>query len=321
VFVRLAQEGTRVRGRYFYEKVGVDLALEGTLEGDVLTLREGHFAKPSGVFVGTCRSDSLVGTWTADAKRGEFSLTAIVPGNVQIATKRRRTEKKAKQPEAVQSHSTCVVEESWFELFGLKDARIEQRLNRQGLELGRPTMRPSETKDAKLCDTGFSFAFNESIQLLGSDLANITEAGSGDWGGAHPSNAIDHRAYTVDLLTGERLRYDAIFRKDVTKLMLACFAFETGTNKGAGFGDSAESFRPYARRDQFALAHGGIHFYGANYPHVASIYTGEGPILSYAVLLRDGYLREDSPVKRAWEGTDHAAKGVSACPSPWDPTR
>jgi hypothetical protein len=318
VFARLAQEGTRVHGRYFYARVGIDLALTGTIEDGVLKLREGDASKPSGTFEAKCgsagsASSALMGTWTG-AKTGAFTLMPIVPGNVQIATKHRRTERKAKQPEAVQNHTTCVVQESWFELFGLNNASIEQRLNRQGVELGRPTTRPNETKEAKACDTGFEFSFSESIQLLDTSLANVLEGGSGDWGGAHPSNAIDHREYTVDFTTGERVKYETVFSKDISKLVLACFA---GGDKARNIPD--ESFRAYVTRDQFVLAHGGVHFYGSGYPHAASVYTGEGPTLSYSVLMRDGYLREDSPVKRAWEGSTAAAKGVSACPGSWGP--
>jgi hypothetical protein len=318
VFARLVQEGKRVHGRYFYDRVGIDIALEGTIDQDTFTLREGDAAKASGTFEGKCGSGAgavaggvLSGTWTG-AKHGAFSLRPIE--NVMTAVKHRRTERKAKQPDAVQNHTTCVLQESWFELFGLLDSNIEQRLNRQGIALGRPTARPQEAKEAKTCDSGFEFEFSESIQLLGSELANVTERGSGDWGGAHPSNAVDHREYTIDLASGERVKYEAVFSKDVTKLVLACFA---GGNKD--FSDGAESFRGFVKRDQFAFAHGGIHFYGTGYPHVASVYTGEGPTISYAVLLRDGYLREDSPVKRAWEGTVAAAKGVSACPGAWGP--
>ena len=69
----------------------------------------------------------------------------------------------------------------------------------------------------------------------------------------------------------------------------------------------------FASAQEFDLTGQGVHFFGKDYPHVFAVFTGEGPTIAYDVLLRDGYLRSDSPVSRAWEGEVPAAKSVVAC--------
>ena len=55
------------------------------------------------------------------------------------------------------------------------------------------------------------------------------------------------------------------------------------------------------------------------FPHAQGVFNGHAALLPYSVLQRDGYLRADSPVRRAWESTTPAAPGIDACPPGHEP--
>src|SRR5262249_38405705 len=74
-----------------------------------------------------------------------------------------------------------------------------------------------------------------------------------------------------------------------------------------------ELFSTYVDGHLFALRPEGVHVFGAGYPHFAAALTGQGPILTWAALLREGALREGSPARRAWEGGAPAEPGDPEC--------
>ena len=76
----------------------------------------------------------------------------------------------------------------------------------------------------------------------------------------------------------------------------------------------AEEWKQHFDAESFDLTDTGVHFFGQDYPHVMAALDGQGPVIGYDVLLRDGYLRTDSPVKRAWSGITPAPKGKQWCP-------
>lgn len=95
VFARLARAGPHLHGRYFYERVGVDIALTGTLtDGGEVVLVERPAGSPSGRFEGRCEGASGVlsggGRKKADAgATTAFRLVPIAPSETPIAATKR----------------------------------------------------------------------------------------------------------------------------------------------------------------------------------------------------------------------------------------
>jgi hypothetical protein len=306
VLVRLARVGPQITGRYFYEKGGIDIALRGASTGDAFSLSEGESSKVTGTFEGRCdASGALAGQWKgAQGKTTAFSLVPIQPGKAVAATKnflfRRKTKDQNPGPVA-----DCTVKETWTELFGLEDAHVEESVNQQGLGVVHPRLRPQELKDARTCESGFEIEYSERIDPKPHDVASVVRTGYGMWdGAAHPNNFIDYAAYTLDLKTGKRSTAALVFAKDPTPIALHCFA--------NGDDDSA-SYAANFSKEQFSIELTGIHFYGNGFGHAMSVATGQGPTVSFAILLRDGYLRKDSPFARLWETVKPAAKAAEQC--------
>ena len=154
VFARLGLNGARLHGRYFYERIGVDIALEGSLAPDgALSLVEGPSGAPSGRFEGHCdaATGDLAGTWTGARATADFSLAPVTPRERPIV---------AKKKFAVRAHTThgdsysagpCLYTEAIPEFFGLRDSEVERRLNRSGLEPSPgPWGSPDWAKEARV---------------------------------------------------------------------------------------------------------------------------------------------------------------------------
>src|SRR5579859_3719053 len=64
VLARLGLDGARLHGRYLYERIGKDIALEGTAQpSGAVHLVEGALKSPTGTFDGACdASGSITGT-------------------------------------------------------------------------------------------------------------------------------------------------------------------------------------------------------------------------------------------------------------------
>jgi hypothetical protein len=80
IVVRLRNDGAKLHGKYFYENVGVDIALEGAIDGTHLVLDETSRGKRTGAFEGELASDgSLGGTWRGAATNHAlaFQLASI----------------------------------------------------------------------------------------------------------------------------------------------------------------------------------------------------------------------------------------------------
>jgi hypothetical protein len=312
VFARLALSGKQLRGRYFYERVGVDLGLAGKLgEAGGFSLSEG----PSGRFEGRCEEPTgvLSGTWSKGAKgpaAGSFRLVPIVPGDVPVVAAKRS--KYASQgvasPDDDAATSECSFTEARVELFGLKDPRVERQMNGQGLE---PRTGPVLAKAEDMCNESGGEGEVEQ-RVLGSFRELVTLQTSG-WnmvpGAAHPNYGWFERA-TWDLRTGRAIGPKEVLARDITGQLVAC-AEKTQSAESQPMGGWEELAA------HFDLTPAGVHFFAVDFPHYNAGLTGTGPTVSYAVLLRDGLLRKDSPVKRAWEGVTQAGKEEDFCSS-WD---
>ena len=153
------------------------------------------------------------------------------------------------------------------------------------------------------------------------DLLTIDSGGWGETGAPHPLNGsefIPMAISTRDLRTGLPVTFADVFARDPRPQVVAC-ALRFGSAPDSGDSDDllsdpeewTRAFTPY----RFALTERGIRFFSDGFPHAWGAMNWKGPTLPYSVLLRDGYLRRDSPVKRAWEGVSTAAAHTEACPS------
>jgi hypothetical protein len=322
VFARFGREGPHLRGRYFYERVGIDIALTGTLaDGGEVVLVEGPAASPSGRFEGRCEGASgvLAGDWRKKADAGAstaFRLVPIAPSETPIAATKRFS---VNGPRPVGGRSRCKYEETRLELFALHDEAVERAMNHQGLDPRTgPMFDAEDVKAVQGCtpdgDDGVEAAFSQTLVRTFRELATITGSGYRmASGAAHPDYGIDFDLATWDLRTGSRVTTKDVLTRDVTSLLLKCAAKEHPESDGVN---------PYNGWQELGanldLTDKGVHFFAIGFPHFSAGLMGQGPTVPYGVLLRDGLLRMDSPVRRAWEGVSPAAKDAEACTSPWE---
>jgi hypothetical protein len=312
VFARLGVDGARVRGRYFYAKAGIDLSLEGTITTkNTIRLVEGDRGKSTGTFVGSCdaATGTLTGSWTGTKNQGDFRLEPVGPLDVPLVVTKRFAAKKRFLGPTTSGMMWCSYEETWPELFGLRDPDVERAMNGQGLD---PKLGPIFEKTAATavdeCDGAFEESIGRTLTVQPHDFALVETSGWADFdGSAHPEDAIDYSRATVDLRTGKPVLAKDVFTRDATPAVLACV-------DGLAVNDLlASTWDQYLSGTQFDLAPDGVHFFGAGFPHAFSAYTGQGPTIPYGILLRDGFLRADSPVRRAWQGVPAAARGKPLC--------
>lgn len=316
VFARLGRDGTRLYGRYFYEHAGIDLRLDGTLSGaNAVQLAEGEPDAQSGRFEGTCdaASGAIDGTWTGAKSSGPFHLEPIGPNEVALAAvKRFAVSHHVHKPDPDARIKDCSYEESRVELFGLRDADVERSINRQGLDpFVGARLELGLAHSAEKCGDGFGFEADAQQTLADSfrELATLEQGGSIDSGGAHPGELAFSR-FTLDLRTGHPVTRQDVFVRNPLPRVLACAARAKPYDAEL----DADELKEHFDADSFDLTETGVHFFGNDYPHVMAALDGEGPVIGYDVLLRDGYLRADSPVKRAWSGITAAPKGKEWCP-------
>ena len=305
VLARLTREGSRVRGRYFYEKIGVDIALAGTLSPDgTLRLAEGPTESPSGRFEGACNAatGALTGIWTSpNGRPGPFALAPITPTFPPVVATKRWTRKTAKYD----------FKETKLEFFGLPSLAAERAIG--GAELdAKPgpwffaTDFPTEE--------GGSGEYGETVTRMERELINVARGGTMYMtGAAHPINGMGLAWVTYDFRTGQPVTRADVFTRDPKALVVACAAKgPAGGAMGEGQ-DPSDVWSNAIDTAMFTLEETGIQFYATGFPHAWGNLDGTGPRLPYNVLLRDGYLRADSAVARAWAGIAVAPAGEAAC--------
>jgi hypothetical protein len=320
VFARLGKTPQGVQGRYFYERVGTDIALRGKLAPDgAITLTETtNEGKVTGTFEGTCDGAGVVtGMWKGGKQGAPFMLLPVPQGDTPVVAKKRYVFSKKAPPEdeaSVPSGMTeCTYKEERDELFGLRNPAAERAINGQGLEVrSGPVIDPEEEKnDAERCEQAIII---ELTSGLTSDppfreLATIQQGGYLMAAGtAHPTNFLDYGRGTFDLRTGKRVEGKDVFARDPSDVVTSCIERQWPDGGAVAVDMVVGGFR-----GQFDMTAKGIHFWGGGYAHAFGALTGQGPTLSYAVLLRDGYLKATSPIARAWAGVARAANDVDPC--------
>ena len=145
---------------------------------------------------------------------------------------------------------------------------------------------------ADKCGDGFGFEADAQQTLVDSfrELATLEQSGSIDGGGAHPGELAFSRV-TLDLRTGRPVAPHDVFVRELMRRVLACAA------KAKPFDEemSADEWESHFDAASFDLTETGVHFFGRDYPHVMAALDGQGPVIGYDVLLRDGYLRARLP--------------------------
>jgi hypothetical protein len=320
VFMRLGEDTQKLTGRYFYERYGIDIPLSGTLSADgTLRLVEGTAAAPTGRFEGRCEGPGgvLSGLWKkkADAAGVPFHLAPIVPGDVPIAATKRVT---ILGPRPAAHATQCKYEETRIELFGLRDPGVTRAMNQQGLETRtEPMFDADDVRAVQGCAADGSDAveatFTQTLVRSFRELATLSRSGGHMVAGAaHPDSGIDFDLATWDLRTGARVAARDVLARDVTELLVRCAAKEHPESEGVQPDNGWQELA--ANVD---LTEKGVHFFAVGFPHFAAALIGQGPVIPYGVLLRDGFLKKDSAVKRAWEGVAPAGKDVDACAGAW----
>jgi hypothetical protein len=316
VFVRLARDGGRLHGRYFYERSGIDIALDGSLSDDgTMHVVEGPAAASTGRFDGRCEPDTgaFAGRWQGGSRGGDFRWAPVPPGEVPVVAVRRFTVARPERRPGAESRITqCSYRESRVELFGLRDQGVEHAVDRQGVEpLRVPVLDPALARGVDRCEEGFEAEVSQRLVYAYRELATLETQGWIDGGGAHPAE-LDFARGTVDLRTGHPVTSQDVFvpRRDLIDRVAEC----AGKTTQFDIPMDADDWRSHLDLSQFDVAEDGVHFFGTSFPHVMAVLAGQGPVIHYDVLLRDGYLRTDSPVKRAWKGVEPAAKGRGFCP-------
>jgi hypothetical protein len=327
VYARLARDGTRLHGRYFYEKVGVDIALEGSTSADFsIALTEGRPNASTGRFDGTCdpKSGAIRGTWSGAHASGPFSLDPVVPTDPPLVAQKRFSVKHAATREDEVNFGGCSYSEVALEFFGLRNQELERRLNHEGIapSLG-PWLAPWRAEQARKCVNVFQGELDETILTTLPEMLAIGRGGYGMVATmAHPLNGSEFEPITMtsyDVPTGTIVTLDDVFAKDPIPLAIAC-ALRVGSNVTAlhssgGDAPSRDEWEGAFGRRLFLMKRAGVAFFADGFPHMNGVFNGHGPVLSYAVLLRDGYLRSDSPVRRGWAHVAPAVSSVDACPS------
>jgi hypothetical protein len=323
VYARLAREGGRLYGRYFYERIGVDIALEGLASAGVsIALTEGRSDAPTGRFEGVCdpTSGAIHGTWSGAHGSGPFSFEAIVPTDPPLVAQKRFSLKRKADADL----GGCSYSEVALEFFGLRNPELEGKLNHEGLKpsLG-PWLAPQRAQEARECAHVFQGEMNETILTTLPEMVAIERGGFGvEELVAHPLNGSEFEPITMrsyDVRTGAAITDGDVFAKDPIPLAIAC-ALRVGGNV-AGHdctncsAPSRDDWQAAFARRLFFLKPTGVAFFADGFPHVIGVFNGHGPTLAYAVLLRDGYLRSDSPIRRGWEHVDPAIPSAEACPS------
>jgi hypothetical protein len=313
-FLRLerSRSDTALKGRYFYAKFGVDIPLEGTLDADNhVALTEGDPKKPSGYFKGTCdlATGVLSGTWTGKKPAAlSFRFEQVLPRPVPLVAKKKLTITNKAKTLGPAKMAECRYRQELVELFGAGSKEAEAAINKQGA--ADPTRDALGFGASNECETGEEAEFTEEVTGAFRGFVTIRRGGTSyQDGAAHPNNAVGFELTTYDLATGKAVTDADLWATVPEALVKRCDAAVFGEPDGGE--DFLVGMWPDGR--MFNLTERGVHIYSVGYPHFASGMTGQGPTLPWAALLRDGALKADSPVKRAWEGVAKAKPGDPEC--------
>lgn len=309
VYLRLREDPKdhALSGRYFYARTGLDIPLAGHVDGHgEVDLVEGDAAHSTGRFTGRCLDGVVSGTWSNGKTAQPFKLEPVsARENPLVATKRLKLVRPAKTVGTF-GMKECVYEQAVFELFGLKNPAAEARINQQDVRaLTSRIVSKDAYEDAKKCESGMTATFGVTVVATFRGFVTVETSGSTGYdGAAHPGNFVDYARTTWNLETGKPLGEKDLFARFPKALVERCVQ---------AYGDAPKGNAIMADGHTFDVSARGIHIYGADYPHAASILTGQGPTLTWGALLREGALLRDSPAQRLWAGIAPAKAGDVEC--------
>ena len=207
----------------------------------------------------------------------------------------------------------CSYKQTTFEVFGLRDPALERAANDQGFAARRePLVLHDAEADVETCDTGRDVTAGRELVGIVRDVATLATYGSATVdGAAYPDAEISHEIATLELRTRTAVRGADIWARSPTAPFVRC-ALRTIAKDAPGLGE--DEIRAHFDSSSFELRADGIFLFLKGFPHGTRNLTGQGIVVSYDVLVRDGYLKPDSPVRRVWADIAPAAPGKPWCP-------
>ncbi len=304
VLMRVERRGEIVRGRYFHEKYGRDIPVEGVLHDGHLSL---HTRNEK--FDGLRAADgSVTGVWTRAEKSFPFRLEPIVrDGNARVYRKHLHEVKRGKridtmdeQAHPVGSKTTCTRDAKGAEVFGLASAAVEAKLNVQ---------LASTFTESSDCEGDSEEQQERSLVIRAGRWATLTARESSMFeGAAHPNSGMSRATY--DLRTGQTAGEGIKFKRalDDGFLTQSC----KPDMEGRGVPDEDVDLAIYKAR-RFTAGESGITLTPTRTCEAdRAVEFGDYDCeLGYAELLKAGYLDPASPWAELWTAQGTAASAVA----------
>lgn len=231
-------------------------------------------------------------------------------------------------------HLMCHAQDVGYRVFGLASSDAERRVNAAlaGTEY------ESGVKAIQTCTGTRSSYTGMSLVDVRGDFISVMGFSSQDFGGAHPING-GTGGTLIDLGRGTSVSLSEIVDvaklRDVAAACLPIYRLSASAepsfellgdveptdceDDGATMGRFLWACEKDDRAEPFwaVVAEGIVIGSWAN-PHVSAALDGRGPILPWEVLLREGVLKLDSPVKFLWRGVSPAPASTLPCSSSYE---
>ncbi|MFO0551542.1 MAG: hypothetical protein U0271_24355 [Polyangiaceae bacterium] len=223
----------------------------------------------------------------------------------------------------------CTASDTGYRVFGLADSQIEARVNTH-LKGG---YYDETVKEISVCNGKRHSWVGMSLVYASRELLVTSGFASEDFGGAHPMNG-GMGAQSIDLSTGEPVRLDEVITdsaalRDLTGECLGVYFQVPGDEQafepelGVVRRCEDDGLPAYlwgcdgdaAAEPVWALLPDGVQIGSYGNPHVSAVLDGQGPILPFAVLAREGLLRRDSRPAHLWANVTPAAADELPCSS------
>lgn len=358
VLRRDAKDPAIVTGASHYDRESDAIVLRGKIDADAFALDEspggsfkGTCDKATGKLTGTFTLGKTSSPFTLSPRPegwpGMYTVTVEATGeshNPQCARVGKRDEpvalsdyevcppldpakRKAFYKDA--PSAGCTLHDTSLRVFGLTDKAVEKKVN---AALARTSGDVTSTHACRTTPQNIYLAAEVVDARAG--LLVVTTFSSRDEGGMHPMNSKDTPT-TIDLTTGDVVRLeDAV--ADLGKLKRP--AAECVGLYGVFGGDAAPTEMPDVpelKCGEDGMGHflwgcpdnltptltivgDGIIVAQSGNPHVSVALDGYGPLVPWSVLLREGVLPSDSPIKRLWRDVTPAPTTALACTSAYE---
>lgn len=351
----------KLEGQLHYDKLGPPLAVTGSRRGAAdFTVAE----RGGGTFTGRCdEKGTLQGEYTLGKRKEAFALQprpAEWPGLHKVSRDARvlpnhplcaknaaadtvreledesgarvtclpRDPKRRKDIIAGAPELLCAAGERGFRVFGLADARVEQRAN----DLLAGGFFDGAVKEIQSCSGVYNIYQHMSLVTARKDLLVVSGFQSRYHGGAHPLNA-GVGSTVIDLTRGAPVELtqlvDPARLRDVAIACLPFHAQMRGSSKElvleepmppAGCGNEHFEARLLwgcdkedSQSPRWSIVPEGVVIGSWANAHVFASQDGQGPVIPWSVLLRDRVLKPSSPLARLWAGVTAAPVSTPAC--------